>query len=68
LFEGEEAVLHVIERIMAPLGLRVDTTSPWVVDARLPDGSRVQTRFPSALFPPFPPWTLLVRLAYSITL
>ena len=49
LFEGEEAVLHVIERIVAPLGLRVDATSPWV-DARLPDGSRVQTRFLSALF------------------
>ena len=43
LFEGEEAVLHVIERIVAPLGLRVDATSPWV-DARLPDGSRVHTR------------------------
>ena len=40
LFEGEEAVLHVIERIVAPLGLRVDAMSPWV-DARLPDGSRV---------------------------
>ena len=37
LFEGEEAVLHVIECIVAPLGLRVDVTSPWV-DARLPDG------------------------------
>src|SRR5512132_1179856 len=47
LFEGEEAVLHVIERIVAPLGLRVDATSPWV-DARLPDGLRVQTRFLSA--------------------
>jgi pilus assembly protein CpaF len=47
LFEGEEAVLHVIERIVAPLGLRVDATSPWV-DARLPDGSGVQTRFLSA--------------------
>jgi pilus assembly protein CpaF len=40
LFEGEEAVLHLIERIVAPLGLRVDESSPWV-DARLPDGSRV---------------------------
>jgi hypothetical protein len=29
LFEGEEAVLHVIERIVAPLGLPVDATSPW---------------------------------------
>jgi hypothetical protein len=26
LFEGEEAVLYVIERIVAPLGLRVDAT------------------------------------------
>jgi pilus assembly protein CpaF len=40
LFEGEEAVLRVIERIVAPLGLRVDESSPWV-DARLSDGSRV---------------------------
>jgi Flp pilus assembly CpaF family ATPase len=30
LFEGEEAVLHVIERIVAPLGLPVDESSPWV--------------------------------------
>ena len=42
LFEGEESVLHVIERILAPLGLRVDGSSPWV-DARLLVGSRVQT-------------------------
>jgi Flp pilus assembly CpaF family ATPase len=28
LIEGEEAVLHVIERIVAPLGLRVDESSP----------------------------------------
>jgi Flp pilus assembly CpaF family ATPase len=34
----------VIERIVAPLGLRVDAKSHWV-DARLPDDSRVQTRF-----------------------
>jgi len=39
LFEGQKAVLHVIERIVAPLGLRVDATLPWV-DARLPDGIR----------------------------
>jgi len=44
LFAGEEAVLHVIERIVAPLGLRVDESSPWV-DARLPDGSRVHAQF-----------------------
>jgi pilus assembly protein CpaF len=45
LFEGEEAVLHVIERIVAPLGLRVDGSSPWV-DARLPDGARVHAIVP----------------------
>jgi len=45
LFEGEEAVLHVIERIVAPLGLRVDAASPWV-DARLSDGSRVHAIVP----------------------
>lgn len=37
-------VLHLIERIVGPLGLRVDESSPWA-DARLPDGSRVQTNF-----------------------
>jgi pilus assembly protein CpaF len=45
LFEGEEAVLHVIERIVAPLGLRVDGSSPYV-DARLADGSRVHAILP----------------------
>jgi pilus assembly protein CpaF len=37
---GEPTVLHLIERVVAPLGLHVDRASP-VVDARLPDGSRV---------------------------
>jgi pilus assembly protein CpaF len=36
----EPTVLRLIERIVAPLGLRVDRSSP-MVDARLPDGSRV---------------------------
>ena len=45
LFEGEEPVLHLIERIVGPLGLRVDQASPWV-DARLPDGSRVHAIVP----------------------
>ena len=45
LFEGEEPVLHLIERIVGPLGLRVDGSSPWV-DARLPDGSRVHAIVP----------------------
>ncbi len=39
-FSGEQAVLGVIERIVAPLGRRIDDSSP-MVDARLRDGSRV---------------------------
>src|SRR2546428_1787777 len=45
VFEGEGQVFHLIERIVSPLGLRVDESSPYV-DARLPDGSRVNTRSP----------------------
>jgi pilus assembly protein CpaF len=44
-FEGEGQVLHLIERIVAPLGLRVDESSPYV-DARLSDGSRVNAIIP----------------------
>ncbi|MBN1122055.1 MAG: CpaF family protein [Anaerolineae bacterium] len=39
-FDDEEHLMHIISRILAPLGRRVDETSP-MVDARLPDGSRV---------------------------
>jgi pilus assembly protein CpaF len=39
-FEDEEHVLRVLDRIVAPLGRRIDESSP-LVDARLPDGSRV---------------------------
>jgi pilus assembly protein CpaF len=39
-FTDEERVRAVIERILAPLGRRIDESSP-LVDARLPDGSRV---------------------------
>ncbi|HWC31864.1 MAG TPA: CpaF family protein [Actinomycetota bacterium] len=45
LFEGEEAVYHLIERIVGPLGLRVDEACPYV-DARLPDGSRFHAIVP----------------------
>ncbi|MEM9041896.1 MAG: ATPase, T2SS/T4P/T4SS family [Actinomycetota bacterium] len=34
------SVEHLIERVLAPIGRRIDTLSP-IVDARLPDGSRV---------------------------
>ncbi len=44
-FEGEAQVLNLIERIVSPLGLRVDESSPYV-DARLPDGSRVNAIVP----------------------
>ena len=41
-----EATLHqLIERVVAPLGLRADRTSP-LTDARLPDGSRVNVVMP----------------------
>jgi pilus assembly protein CpaF len=39
-FNSEQHILEVIDRIVAPLGRRVDESSP-MVDARLPDGSRV---------------------------
>lgn len=39
-FSGEQSVRSVIDRIVAPLGRRIDESSP-MVDARLPDGSRV---------------------------
>ncbi|QPC80587.1 CpaF family protein [Phototrophicus methaneseepsis] len=39
-FDNEDHVLRVIDRIVAPLGRRVDESQP-LVDARLPDGSRV---------------------------
>ena len=38
-------ILRLIERVVAPLGLRVDRSSP-LVDARLPDGSRVNAVVP----------------------
>jgi pilus assembly protein CpaF len=39
-FDDDEHVMRIIDRIVAPLGRRVDESSP-LVDARLPDGSRV---------------------------
>ena len=44
-FEGEEELRNAIERILAPLGRRVDELSP-MVDARLADGSRVNVVIP----------------------
>jgi len=44
-FENNEHVMRIIERIVAPLGRRIDESSPYV-DARLPDGSRVNAIIP----------------------
>ncbi len=44
-FEDDAHVLRIIDRIVLPLGRRVDADSP-TVDARLPDGSRVNAVVP----------------------
>ncbi len=56
-FRDEAHILRIVDRIIAPLGRRVDESSPYV-DARLPDGSRV-----NAVIPPLVPRspTLTIR-------
>lgn len=44
-FLNDAHVMRVIEKIVAPLGRRIDESSP-MVDARLPDGSRVNAIIP----------------------
>jgi len=44
-FKDTAHIMRIIERIIAPLGRRVDESSPYV-DARLPDGSRVNVVIP----------------------
>ena len=44
-FRDDEHVLHVIDKIISPLGRRLDESMP-MVDARLPDGSRVNAIIP----------------------
>ncbi len=44
-FKDEDHVMRILERIVAPLGKRIDESSP-MVDARLPDGSRVNATIP----------------------
>jgi len=44
-FESEEHLLRIIDRIVSPLGRRVDADNP-TADARLPDGSRVNVIIP----------------------
>ena len=44
-FESDDQVMRLIDRIILPLGRRVDSDTP-TVDARLPDGSRVNAVIP----------------------
>jgi pilus assembly protein CpaF len=44
-FESDDHVMRIIDRIVSPLGRRIDESSPYV-DARLPDGSRVNAVIP----------------------
>lgn len=45
VFDSDDHIMHVIDRIVSPLGRRIDESSPYV-DARLPDGSRVNAIIP----------------------
>jgi len=47
VFADNRAVIAAVERVIAPLGLRIDRASP-AVDARLPDGSRLHAVIPPA--------------------
>jgi len=44
-FDSDEQILRIIDRIILPLGRHIDAESP-MVDARLPDGSRVNAAIP----------------------
>lgn len=44
-FDSDDHVLRIIDRIVSPIGRRVDESQPYV-DARLPDGSRVNIIIP----------------------
>lgn len=46
-FADDNAVIAAVERVIAPLGLRLDRAAP-MVDARLPDGSRLHAVIPPA--------------------
>jgi len=45
VFRDEAHIMRIIEKIISPLGRRIDESSP-MVDARLPDGSRVNAIIP----------------------
>lgn len=63
-FESNDHVMRIIDRIVAPLGRRIDESSPYV-DARLADGSRVNAVIPPvSLVGP----TLTIRKFFKIPL
>jgi len=64
VFESDDHLMRIIERIVAPLGRRIDESQPYV-DARLPDGSRVNAVIPPiSLVGP----TLTIRKFFKIPL
>lgn len=44
-FDSEAQIMQIIDRIVSPIGRRIDESSP-LVDARLPDGSRINAVIP----------------------
>ena len=59
-FDSDEEVLALAKRIVGPLGRRLDEASP-MVDARLPDGSRL-----NAAIPPVTRWPCLTVRKFSL--
>lgn len=65
-FEDDDHLLRIIDRIVAPLGRRIDEGSP-LVDARLPDGSRVNAVVPPiALNGPVLTIRLFSKIPYTV--
>jgi pilus assembly protein CpaF len=65
-FESDEHVMRIVDRIVAPLGRRVDESQPYV-DARLPDGSRVNVIIPPlALQGPVITIRLFSKVPYTV--
>jgi len=65
-FRDNDHVMQIVERIIAPLGRRVDESSP-MVDARLADGSRVNVIIPP-LAPKSPTMTIRKFLRSKLTM
>lgn len=63
-FDDDRDLMAVIERVITPLGLRLDRSSP-IVDARLPDGSRLHAVVPPAT--PDGPIVAIRRFTEAVT-